>query len=118
MTSAEFRCTREYLGLPLNWVAKRLDVTERTVYRWEAGVTPIPPHAVDMLRGMAKYTDRAAKSLYTHGKLTTYTDAVTIGDEELPASWHRILCARVAARTGVQITYDDNAPAPLPAVTQ
>ncbi|MGH3503875.1 MAG: helix-turn-helix domain-containing protein [Nocardioidaceae bacterium] len=36
-----FRSARQSLGVRQSWLAERLDVTERTVRRWEDGTTPL-----------------------------------------------------------------------------
>jgi len=41
MTSEEFRTWRERLRLTQTEIAKLLEVTETTVYRWENGRAPI-----------------------------------------------------------------------------
>jgi hypothetical protein len=108
MTPAEFRCMREYLGLPLNWVASNLGVTERTVNRWENGVTPIPDHASADLAHLVEYTGRCVEKIMRtrkqHGQLITTTDDDMVVDG-FPASWHRMVCARVAAETGLAVRY-------------
>jgi len=106
MTPAEFRCLREYLGLPLNWVASNLAVTERTVNRWENGVTPIPDRASAELARLAEYTNRCVEKVMRMRK--QYGQLVTTPDGEVdgfPASWHRMVCARVAAETGLPVRY-------------
>jgi len=108
VTPAEFRCLREYLGLPLGWTAAALDVAERTVNRWESGVTPVPEHAAKALRKLSLYTDTAVASLMAKQPTmlrTTASDAVVAPG--LPGSWHRAVCARVADHLGVRIDYDD-----------
>ncbi len=42
MTSEDFKQTREKMRLTQTELAKRLEVTETTIYRWENGKGPIP----------------------------------------------------------------------------
>lgn len=118
MTAAEFRCTREALGLPLKWLASNLGVTERTIYRWEQGLVPISDYAMEALGLLDEYTSACVvyltKSRSTK-PLTTYTDAIAeVGDDAFPASWHRALTRVAADAAGRGIVYDDEAPVDLP----
>lgn len=113
MTSAEFQCAREYLGLPATWVAEQLDVDRRSVYRWESGKTALPDLADDMMRQWLARTEQAV------GKVTVQvmqSSAVPLeatpdigfeymGKEGFPSSWQRMLCSRVAERTGRAIVW-------------
>ena len=42
MTPRQFRTARLDLNMSVAQMAEALQVTERTVYRWESGETPIP----------------------------------------------------------------------------
>ncbi|QDF19334.1 helix-turn-helix DNA binding domain protein [Mycobacterium phage Cracklewink] len=105
MTPAEFRITRDYLGLPPVWLAERLNVRERTLSRWEHGGAPIPPGVMEELAAIAELTARRVDSLVEEleagGELVTYrTDedyrSSGIADGRVfPASWHRAIAARV-----------------------
>ena len=56
MTPETFRVIREGLGLSQYEMSQRLAVQQRTVQRWEAGDTPVPPGIVaelDQLRQLA-----------------------------------------------------------------
>jgi len=112
MTGAEFQCAREYLGLPVQWVADSLEVDRRTVYRWERGVFTIPERAAEVMRGwlartslaVGKVTLEVAKHTDTP-LLATSDDFDWMGTEGFPASWQRMLCSRVAERTGRGIVW-------------
>ena len=116
MSDAEFRCLREWLGLTTAWVADHLDVAERTVHRWEAGVSPVPAGVSSELLRLSEVTYDALNGLT--GKLmdlpepsvlTYRTDAdhhVHHPEQDWPASWHRALCARLADEVpGLRIGY-------------
>lgn len=110
MTPAEFRCAREYLGLPLNWVAAYMGVAERTVNRWESAITPIPVHASIAMSKLAAYTALCVDKAVNRGlkrPLVTSADTETVGYDGWPPSWHRMLCARIAERTAVGIGYGE-----------
>lgn len=116
MTPAEFRCMREYLGLPLNWVAATLGVTERTINRWETGHTPIPERAAAAMQQLNEYTARCIDKLIRRKAVnggkplrTTADDTQPIETWGFPASWHRMMMAQVAAATGRGIEYSDGA---------
>lgn len=108
MTPAEFRCAREFLGLEIKWIAAALGVTVRQVNRWERGVTPIPTRASDWLHAALADARSCVDCLVAeNAPLVTYADAeVTVGDEDYPASWHRMVCARVADATGLPIAFE------------
>ena len=108
MTPAEFVCSRELLGLPITWVAEHLGVTERTVYRWEAGTTKIPAVMAQRMRAWVENTERIVGKVTVvisgapaRVKLETFPDKgfEHKGVEGWPASWHRMVMARVAERT-------------------
>lgn len=67
MTSATFRALREYLGLPGSWLAAYLEVSERTIRKWDQGESPIPPGVAEELEHLAQVTtdfvDREAERL-------------------------------------------------------
>lgn len=109
MTPAEFRCAREYLGLPINWLAAYMDVAERTVNRWETATTPIPEHARAALSNLLVYTEGCVEKTVKAGlKRPLVTSADTspeISPKEFPASWHRMLCSRIVERTNVAVGY-------------
>lgn len=106
MSPAEFRVVREFLGLTTRWVADQLRVAERTVHRWESGVSPIP----DGVRMQIEQWEQITAQVVTEGienlldlpdpALGTYRSdedyrAAEPG-EPWPASWHRAVVARIA----------------------
>jgi hypothetical protein len=107
----EFRCKREYLGLPAAWLARKMEVDLRTVQRWEySGAGDVPEYAEKAINylwaGAARSVSVIAleqlKKKVDHVKLPPL--AIPAGDSELPASWHRMIAVRVAERTGQEIT--------------
>jgi hypothetical protein len=106
MTAAEFRITREYLGLTHNWLAKHLDVNVRTIPRWESGESPIPGGVVGHMGTLVEVTaDEVRLEVEAldpdRPRILTYrTDADYRAHTErlLPASWHRAVVARVRAQ--------------------
>lgn len=133
MTPAEFRCTRELLGLPVDWLADHLGVSVRSVARWEAGTHPIPDGVaaeVLMLSDEASgLVSQAADRFEPESRIATYRTDADIGGHVVdpsasggrpashmlsgdgrwivyPASWHRAICARIADQVpGVRIEY-------------
>ncbi|GAB2695754.1 Aca2/YdiL-like domain-containing protein [Kitasatospora kifunensis] len=118
MSPAEFRVTREYLGLTGDWLADRLDVQPRTVRRWEQGMHPVPAGVQASLGGLSSKTDDEVAAivaklkddpnpcLITYRSDDEYQDAEP--EAEFPASWHRAIAARVAARVpGLRITFPE-----------
>lgn len=118
MTSAEFRCHREALGVPVEWLAWHMSVTPRSVHRWEADEThPIPEFFADMLWELVAATDRYVQALTrkteTVPVIGTYRSSADIprvgGGERVifPASWHRAATLRAARHHGAMIYYRD-----------
>ena len=110
MSGAEFACAREYLGLTPTWVADRLGVDRRTVWKWEQGKTKLPARAVNEMAGWLERTSKAVgvATLKANGdngfELLATTDGMD-NPHGFPASWQRMLCARVAERTGREIRW-------------
>lgn len=119
MTAAEMKVVREWLGLTTAWLANYLDVAERTVHRWESGVSVIPDGvrvsierletdtADHVARAVAAYEDMRDP---TEVPMVTYRTDFDYRAEHpgvaWPASWHRAVCARVAHEIpGITITY-------------
>ena len=64
---ADFRLMRELLGLPQEWVAKRVGVDARTVRNWESPRYFYPPkrEAWDLVEGLWRRADAKAAGLGT-----------------------------------------------------
>ena len=111
MTSAEFQCNREYLGLPAVWVADQLKVDRRTVYRWEQGKTKLPEDAANVMREWVARTEQAVGNATVellqdnNIPLEAIPDDLDNASFPFPPSWQRMLCARVAERTGRTIVW-------------
>lgn len=112
MTSAEFRCLRELLGLTTAWLAARLGVAERTVQRWDHGHAPIPLGVAETIESLRDEADRQLDALIEG--MTAATPLVTFRTDEdaeaagevWPASWHRALCGRAADEVpGLRLIY-------------
>lgn len=107
MNGAEFQCAREYLGLPAVWVGEKMHVDRRTIYRWEQGKTKLPKQAGDMMNRWLVNTAQAVAMVTLKALedvdaplLATPDEFEWMAVEGFPASWQRMLCARVAERTG------------------
>ena len=111
LTDAEFRVTRESLGLTLDATAERLGVHLRTVSRWEAGDAPIPPGVADTLREWVDQQDAQADAWAA--RLVDVPEPVLVIPragvrEGWPAGWWRALAARVVEDVpGLRVTYGD-----------
>lgn len=122
MTAAEFRSSRERMGLSSEWVAHLLQVTARTIRRWEHLDQPIPDSQAEQLAHLERRFDRfvdqvveavreAQADAFDHEQwVTTYeTDEDYLAenpDGEWSAGWHRAAMAHAAARVpGLRITY-------------
>ncbi len=108
MSGAEFRCLREFLGLNSAWMAKHLDVNERTVLRWEFErneVRDFARLAILTINGNAEQLVDALADACTEQSpvIRTYrTDEHFQDDTGLPypASWHRAAATRAALKVG------------------
>jgi hypothetical protein len=116
MNAAEFRCKREYLGLPASWFAGKLGVDIRTVQRWEARDGKVPYTAATLINNLYDGAAKAVSYLTVqqlkardagdeHPVKVPSNEAETMPDSELPASWFRMIAVRVAERTGQEVTY-------------
>lgn len=116
MTAAAFRVARERLGLTTAWTADRMGVQERTVHRWEAGVSPVPEGVRIEMDYVGMLTEDAVNALVQRlldqpqPTVVTYrTDADyrrADPEQPWPASWHRAVTARVAQEVpGLAIEY-------------
>jgi hypothetical protein len=113
MNGAEFRCKREYLGLSAAWIADKLGVDTRSVQRWETMKT-IPPRAREAIEYLYASAARsvsiiAVNELKKHDQRRKAGEGmpplvIPAGENQLPASWHRMIAVRVAERTGQEIT--------------
>ena len=122
LTAAEVRVAREYLGLTGDKMAEKLGVNPRTLRSWEQGRDPIPGRIRPEIANLKAATDAAVAKLVASledaddDTLTTYRSddeytawvrgtAWSEGWHGWVASWHRQVCARVAAQTGARIEY-------------
>lgn len=107
MTAAELRTLREHLGLTSAWAADALGVAERSYKRWETGSHPIPADVIEAATRWMAAADAAVAAACTdlagqaHPRLLTYRttdDAHAATGTDWPASYHRAIAARVAAK--------------------
>lgn len=117
MNAATLRCTRERMGLPVEWLAGWLGVAPRTVHRWEAGIRPVPDgvaHDVGWLESAtwlavwavvkATQDDPDLCVLLTYRTDWDYRKAEPTAT--LPASWHRaVMDSAVMLRGGLALDY-------------
>lgn len=106
MTSAEFVVVLQFLGIPHEWLARRLNVQDRTIRRWAAGSHPIPDFVrlaiEDLEAETAAFVGAGVEALYQErdpGLITYRSDAdyrAHHPEVDWPASWHRAVAARIA----------------------
>ena len=80
---ADFRLMRELLGLPQEWVAKRVGVDARTVRNWESPRYFYPPkrEAWDLVEGLWRRADAKAAGL-----VEIASSAARVAREGLPVA--------------------------------
>lgn len=66
MTPAQLKTIREYLGLPVSWLAKQANVLERTVRYWESGRTKIPEDVSSSIAEILCIIEKESEELYNH----------------------------------------------------
>lgn len=122
MSSAEFRCLYEFLGLTPEWVAAHLNVSSDEVARWATGNQPVPDYAANEITSLATMTAKLVHELAAArqwgGRIVAYRNDTEFRAADpfgltYPASWHRAVAARVADRcVDVHIDYPARPPAP------
>lgn len=118
MTPAEFKVVREFLGLSGKWLADHLGVALRTVWHWEQGRYPIPDGVRTELESLERQTGDYIGRVVD--RLMDVPDPVVVvyrSDAEyraadpgspFPASWHRMVIARVALEVpALSIVFSD-----------
>lgn len=101
MTPAEFRMVREYLGLTGEQLAAELDVSLRSLRRWEHGHSPVPDGVREAMEALEA---RAAGEV---GRLVAaLRDAPEVVLQIPDAGWWRMVAARVAQEVpGLTVRY-------------
>ncbi len=123
MSDAEFKIAREFLGLSGDWLAEHLNVTPRTVRRWEQGKYPIPDGVRLEIEDLEQRTGEfiggcieQLTDLPDPAILTFRTDAEYHAAHPgipFPASWHRAVCARIAQEVpALSIAFADDVDRP------
>lgn len=104
MTPADFKTLRESLGLSAQWLADTIGVDQRTIRRWEDGVIPLRPDAVELLTRLDNQM-----VVYIDGELERILDDTGIDplDDDLttlaPEAWPTIEVPRVD--TDIDLNY-------------
>ena len=107
MTPGYFKATREDLGLPVAWLARRWKVRRQSVDRWESGERSIPDTIARDLQSLDDYTAGIIDEMIDKGDGTlTVPQGAGDADDEMPASWHRMVAKRVAEQTGAKVLYE------------
>lgn len=75
ITGAEVRAARETLGLTIEQLARQLDVTTNTVWRWESGASPVA-HPGMLRLALAALVNAAAAGLPFHPAPDEAVDAL------------------------------------------
>lgn len=112
LSNAEFRCLREFLGLPVQWVAQELRVNEHTVRDWETNDRPIPGYASDYLSDLGKNAKHAVEKLImkwdSQIALQVPKGSRQNYEEHFPPSYHRAVASRVRENIGSRIRYQED----------
>lgn len=107
MRSIEFRCWRDFLGLPQDWCANQFGCSVRTLSAWERRDQEIPKYAATMMSAWIEYANTVVGKLTVAdlGRVIMAPMDYYVGDDlaGMPPTWHRQIAARVAERTGYPI---------------
>jgi len=111
MTTAEFKTLREAVGITCQWVADRIDVTQRQVARMESGECAVSARAAQLVVELDTLISRsvdAALAVAGEWSPTEEGDDLRVtllryhSDDEL--WWHRSDCATAKIPVGVHNT--------------
>lgn len=99
MTPAELKGWRERLGLSTRWLAKRWNVRELTVQRWERNRQPPDEVVADMWQLVTIYRQQAADLAAAPDEvaLVPRVEAVNQG-QPWPAAWQRAVAIESGKR--------------------
>lgn len=106
MTSAEFKCVREGLGLTSQWLADRWGVALFSVQRWEKERVLPGDLEADLCSLVARFESAVLDGVASAGD--RYVEVPRTDDQspdEMPAAYHRAVALAVARRTGARIAY-------------
>lgn len=106
MTPAEFKATREALGLSSQWLADRWGVALYSVQRWERSRTLPDELSADIDGLVGRMRDEIDRAAFGGGDRVIEvprTDAES--PDEMPAAYHRAIALAVARETGARIVY-------------
>jgi len=114
LTAAELLCAREYLALPKAWLAEHVEVNLKTWWAYEAGRVRVPVRVTEAIRNLLEHTAQVVAGMTVmvserEGPINLATFPDSVVPNGFPASWHRMVCARVAERTGQRIVWRTDA---------
>lgn len=112
MTPAEFKATREHLGLTSKWLAERWGVAVHSVERWEKDRI-LPDDLLEDLLLIKRYADELIGIAVKHGEnglqIETPLDVPRTAkddyNKEYPPAFWRMIAWEAADRTGDRIVY-------------
>lgn len=116
MGPAEMKCLRESLGLSTAWLARRWDVAERSVQRWERD-RQLPVALEEDLERLAVERDQQVAAIVREsGNAPILVPRLDREGDEWPAEWHRAVALIAQKRTGRRIEFLPDTPSREPSV--
>jgi DNA-binding transcriptional regulator YiaG len=105
MSSAEFKCLREYMGFSTKWLSLKWGVSEFSIQRWERNRQP-PPDMAHWMRGMLEQFGQRVDDA-VHAGETTLLVPRTDDDSPnvMPAAVYRRIAMIAALRMEAGIEY-------------
>lgn len=106
MTPAEFKATRETLGLSSQWLADRWGVALYSVQRWERSRALPEELAIDIEGLVTRMRDEVDRAAFGGGARVIEVPRMDVeSPDEMPAAYHRAVAFAAARRTGARIVY-------------
>lgn len=106
MTSAEFKCLRESMGLTTKWLADRWGVAEFSVKRWERDRMLPAGFEEDMRDLKARFDREVAQAATTPEDSCIIVPRVDAeAPRGLPAAWFHAVAQRASEKSGARILF-------------
>lgn len=105
MTPAEFKATREALGLSSQWLADRWGAALHSVQRWERSRTLPAELARDFESIEDAFRDEVASGIADAAASLDIPRVNADSPDGFPAAYHRAVALRIAEATGARLVF-------------
>ena len=109
MTSAEFKCLRESMGLTTKWLAERWKVSEFSVQRWDRNRRLPDELEADIMDLKARFDREVGRVADAGGDcvLVPRNDRLRTA-VDMPAAWFHMIAQRASEIAGLRILFEDD----------